>query len=58
VHMVLLSLLLSAVAVPVATALCFGFAALVRRFGYRSPDERVTTKDERWLSRQAHNFHM
>ena len=50
--MVLLSLLLSALALPVAAALCFGVRAIARRLGYRSPAERLTARDRRWLARQ------
>lgn len=52
-YMVLLSLLLSAAALPIAAAVCFGIAALARRLGYRPAAERLTAKDRRWLTEQG-----
>ena len=48
----LLSLLLTALVMPVAAALCFGVQAVARRLGHGPSAERITAADRRWLARQ------
>ena len=50
--MVLLSLLLTALVMPIAAALCFAVQAIARRLGFGPAAERVTAADRRWLARQ------
>ena len=46
----LLSLGVSAVAVPVAAGICFAVAKLGKMLGYRSSRDRLSAADLRWLA--------
>lgn len=48
----LISLLWTAVMLPVAGAVCFGVQALARKVGHGPAAERVTAADRRWLADQ------
>lgn len=55
--MVLMSLLWTALMLPVAGAVCFGVQAVARKLGHGPAAERVTAADRRWLADQHVDLH-